>query len=134
MTGAVVLSGAVLFFWRYVSKRTALVIAGLMVAGPVMFAFKTDPRPCDGRAWFCDLIPAPQAVAVAVPETPPPCAEAPRTDHVFAEPHVNAELARLVESGVCKREAIDRLVAGWDAELAPPEPPSLWQSVRDLWQ
>ncbi|SCU74127.1 conserved hypothetical protein [Cupriavidus necator] len=117
--GAIAMAGAVFCFWRFASRRAAFTLLGLMLLGPLTYLVRDDQRPCDGRAWFCDFIPAAAETQAEAPEPPCPYDVALTTARIFTEPHVDAEVHRLVSTGVCQYEAILRIRAGWKPKFAP---------------
>ncbi|MFP3754086.1 MULTISPECIES: hypothetical protein [unclassified Cupriavidus] len=123
--GVIAMMGAIAFLWRFVSTRAALTLAGLLVIGLLSYWSRTDAsRQCDGRAWFCDLIPTPTIV-----EGPPPCPEVePITTRIFESDGANAEVHRLIETGVCQEDAINNVAEGWKAPFAP-EYGSWWRRL-----
>lgn len=120
--GAIAMAGAVFYFWRFVSRKAAMWVLGFMAVGVLSYAWRADPsRACDGRTWFCDLIP-PESVVVAVPEPvgPPPCPEVePITSPVFTSAAANAEVHAQIAAGICQEEAIERVHEGWQAAYDP---------------
>ncbi|MGO4415501.1 hypothetical protein AB4Z27_21275 [Cupriavidus sp. KB_39] len=118
--GVIAMAGAVFYFWRFVSQRAAVMLIAFLAFG--FFAYWTNDsgRRCDGKTWFCDLVPE-SAKAVAVPpQEPEPCpVEEPITARVFQSDAANAELHRLIQDGVCQQKAIDRIARGWRAPYDP---------------
>jgi len=116
--GVVAMMVAVFGFWKFVSNRAALLLLGFLAFGALVYATRADQsRPCDGRAWFCDLIPK-ESVA-AEPEGPPPCPEADPTTRIFQSDAANGEVHRLIQAGVCQQEAIEKVARGWNAQYDP---------------
>lgn len=111
--GAIAMLGAVFYFWKFASRRAALIVILFLAVGFLSFATRGDQsRVCDGRTWFCDLIP--------VDEGTPPCPEVePITSRVFQSEAANAELHRQIKAGVCQQDAIDHVHEGWKATYDP---------------
>lgn len=113
--GAVALSGALAFFWFVGARRTAVVLAGLMVLGPVSFLMNRQGRHLDGNlAWFSGLIPSTLVARFHCPDDGEPV-----KSPIFTEEHVDAEVRRLISTGVCQKDAITRIHLGWGAKFAP---------------
>lgn len=123
--GVIAMLGATLFFWRFVSTRAALILAGFLVLGLLSYWSRADPsRQCDGRTWFCDLIPEQTIV-----EGPPPCPEVePITTRIFQSDAADAEVHRLIAKGVCQEDAIENVHNGWKAPY-DPQYGSWWQKL-----
>lgn len=123
--------GAVAFLWRFVSTRAALILSGFLVLGLLSYWSRADPsRQCDGRTWFCDLIPE-QTIVEEPPvvEGPPPCPEVdPITTRIFQSDAADAEVHRLIEQGVCQEDAIKKVHNGWKAPY-DPQYGSWWQRL-----
>lgn len=115
--GGIAMFGAVAWFWFTGAKRAALVVAGIMVLGIVVFLTNNDGRTCGDRSWFCNVMPS----ALMALRVPPHCHDADNqvTIRIFAEERVEAEVRRLVSTGVCQFEAIARLHTGWGAPFSP---------------
>lgn len=113
MGGAIAMFGAFVCFWLTGAKRAALWVAGIMVLGPIVFLINAEGRSC-GAAWFCEFIPSSFMA-------PPRCPDAgePVTTRIFTEEYVDAEVHRLISTGVCQNEAIARIHTGWGAKFAP---------------
>nr|WP_315596071.1 hypothetical protein [uncultured Cupriavidus sp.] len=111
--GAIAMLAAVICFWKFASRRAALIVIGFLAVGFLSFSTRGDQsRVCDGRAWFCDLIP--------VNTGPPPCPDVdPITSRVFQSKAANTEMHRLIDAGVCQQDAIDRIHDGWKAPYDP---------------
>lgn len=119
--GAVAMIGAVFYFWKFVSRRSALLLVGFLAFGILTYATRADPsRACDGRTWFCDLIPKETLAGEPEPEGPPPCPDAePITTRIFQSSAANTEVHRLIQSGVCQQDAIEKVASGWNAQYDP---------------
>lgn len=114
--GALAMTGAVLFFWRFVSRRAALILLGFMAFGLLAYWFTPNPRPCQGRTWFCSFVPD----RPIVPAVPKPCPPAePITTRIFQSDAAEAEVRRQIQAGVCQQDAIERVAKGWHAQYDP---------------
>lgn len=113
--GVIAMLGATAFFWRVVGARAALVLVGFLIFGYLSYLARTDSsRQCDGRAWFCAIIPE-----RSIADAPPPCPAAePITTRIFESSAADAEVHRLIANGVCQQDAIDNVVKGWKARYA----------------
>ncbi|MFP3753478.1 hypothetical protein D3C87_1512580 [compost metagenome] len=114
--GVIAMAGAVFYFWKFVSQRAAVMLMAFLAFGFLAYWNNDSGRRCDGKTWFCDLVPD-SVKAVAVPlEKPEPCPEEePITARVFQSDAANAELQRLIQAGVCQQNAIGRIARGWRA-------------------
>ncbi|GJG96462.1 hypothetical protein [Cupriavidus pauculus] len=115
--GGIAMFGAFAWFWFTGARRAALVVAGIMVLGIVVFLTNNDGRTCGDRTWFCDVMPG----ALMALRVSPRCQDADDQvkTRIFTEERVDAEVRRLVSTGVCQFEAIARLHTGWGAQFAP---------------
>jgi hypothetical protein len=112
--GVIAMIGALTFLWFAGAKRAAAVVAGIIVVGPIVYLIGPDSRTCRDRAWFCDLIPRIAQMSPTCPDDGEPV-----NTRIFTEEYVDAEVRRLVSTGVCQAEAIARIHAGWGAKFAP---------------
>jgi len=112
--GVIAMVGAVLYFWKFASRRAALILIGFLTVGVLSFYARTDDgRACDDRTWFCDLVPE-------RPIGPPPCPEPDSFSvPIFTSDAANAEVLRLMTTGVCQKDAIKNIASGWRAEYNP---------------
>lgn len=112
--GAIAMVGAVLYFWVFASRRAAFILIALLAVGVLSFYTRADDsRECNARTWFCDFVPE-------RPLGPPPCPEAdPITVPIFRADPANAEVQRLIQAGVCQKDAIKNVAHGWKAEYNP---------------
>jgi hypothetical protein len=110
----------------------ALRFAAFLMIGFAAYWFNPDQRPCDNRAWFCDLIPERGALAVLAEDAgPPPCPDVePIHGRVFVSDAANAEVQKLMWSGVCQGDAIDKVASGWKAEFDPAYGSWWWRLMR----
>jgi hypothetical protein len=118
--GVIVMMAAVFGFWRFVSHRAAFILIAFLAFGVLAFWIDPDERPCGDRAWFCPLLP--DRVAVPRASAPEPCPpdEPIGTDtRIFQSDAANAEVQRMIQSGVCQQRAIDRVAKGWKAQYDP---------------
>lgn len=115
--GTIVMVCALAYFWFTHAKRAMYCVAGIMVFGPAAFLLTTGGVGCAERAWFCGIDISP----VIVTRSPPNCPHdgVPVSTRIFTEAHVDAEVHRLISTGVCQTEAIARIHAGWGAKFAP---------------
>lgn len=116
--GIIAMMAAVFGFWRFVSHRAALILMAFLAFGLLTYWINPDQRTCGDKAWFCPLVadrdPVPQA-----PEPCPPDEPIGSGIAVFQSDAANAEVHRLIQSGVCQQTAIDRVANGWKALYSP---------------
>lgn len=112
---------AVFGLWRFVSRRAGLILMAFLAFGIVAYWIGPS-QSCGDKAWFClfmtDKGPIPQA-----PEPCPP--DQPIDTRIFESDAANAELQRLIQSGVCQQVAIARIAKGWNAPYDPAYKPGL---------
>ncbi|WP_354688175.1 hypothetical protein [Cupriavidus plantarum] len=122
--GVIAMAGAVFYFWRFASRRAAVVLLMFLVLGFVAYWNNLDGRRCDGKTWFCDLVPERIKEEAPPPPPPEPCPpDEPITTRIFESDAANAEFHRQVAAGVCQRTAIDRIARGWKAPFSPDYKP-----------
>ncbi|MEM5427347.1 hypothetical protein [Cupriavidus oxalaticus] len=118
--GVIAMVGTVFYFWRFASRRAAVLLIAFLALGFVAFWTNGNGRQCDGKTWFCDLVPDSAKVVAAAPQEPEPCpVEEPITTRVFQSDAADAEVHRLIQNGVCQQTAIDRVANGWKAPYDP---------------
>jgi hypothetical protein len=105
--------GALVCFWLAGAKRVVFWVAGIMVLGLVVFLFNAKGRSC-GAAWFCDLIPSTLMASLRCPDD-----DEQVSTRIFTEEYVDAEVHRLISTGVCQADAIERIHIGWGAKFSP---------------
>lgn len=115
--GAIAMFGALAYFWFSGATRAALILVGIIVIGPIVFLTGPDSRSCNNRAWFCGIDLSPIIVSQMRPHCPDD--GEPVSTRIFTEERVDAEVHRLISTGVCQAEAIARLHTGWGAKFAP---------------
>ncbi len=113
MGGAIAMFGGLVCFWLAGAKRLALWVAGIMVLGLVVFLFNAKGRSCEA-AWFCEVIPSTLMASLRCPGDAEPL-----STRIFTEEYVDAEVHRLVSTGVCRADAIARIHTGWGAKFSP---------------
>lgn len=118
--GVIAMAGAVFYFWRFASRRAAILLIAFLAFGFLAYWTNGNGRRCDGKTWFCDLIPDSAKAVVAAAQEPEPCpAEEPITSRIFQSDAANAEVHRQIQTGVCQQNAIDRVARGWKAPYDP---------------
>nr|WP_315598609.1 hypothetical protein [uncultured Cupriavidus sp.] len=117
--GAIAVAGMALFIWRLASTRAALMFVVFVFFGVVYYWVADEQRPCNDRAWFCDIMPDRGIGFVGPPEKVCPADVEPLTARVFESDAPEAELRRLLSVGVCQKDAIKRVRKGWKAPFHP---------------
>ncbi len=117
--GAIAVVGMTLFIWRLASTRAALAFAAFLIVGVAYYWIADEQRPCNDRAWFCDIMPERGTGFVGTPEKMCPTDVEPLTARVFESDAPEAELRRLLSVGVCQNDAIKRVRKGWKAPFHP---------------
>ena len=116
--GTIAVAGAVFFYWRFVSKRAALILIGILAFGVFTYWVDPDQQACNGRTWFCDFVPV--RVGRVLPPKPESCPPVePLDTPIFQSEAANAEVEKMIQAGVCQQTAIDRVRNGWKVPYHP---------------
>lgn len=128
--GAIAVAGMTICLWRVASAKAALMFVAFVMFGVSYYLIKDEQRPCNDRAWFCHFVPERGIGFVGPPEYVDPCPDdvEPLKVRVFASDAAEAEMRRLIATGVCQGDAIDRVHRGWKAPY-DPQYGSWWQRL-----
>ncbi|MWL91585.1 hypothetical protein [Cupriavidus sp. SW-Y-13] len=117
--GAIAVAGMTLYLWKTASRRAALLFVAVIAVGLFSYWHRDEQRPCNDRAWFCDMIPDKGIGFVGPPEKVCPTDVEPLKARVFESDAAEDELRRLISVGVCQKAAIKRVHKGWKAPFNP---------------
>nr|WP_315592576.1 hypothetical protein [uncultured Cupriavidus sp.] len=116
--GIAVMLAAVLAFWKFVSRRAALILMAFLAFGLLAYSTNPDRGHCGDKAWFCAIV-ADKEPEPAVPEPCPPEEPIAADARIFESDAANAEVHRQIAAGTCQQTAINRVAHGWKAPFDP---------------